>query len=152
MSVIKLHPKDYEALMDTLAAPPEPNEALRRLLNNETVLDRLRGVQAQPGTPETDADPRNHQEAALSGDSQWQPIETAPKDGAPILAYTPDGLNGPVQAVVYWYVHKGERFLETDIPEFYRREEWEHSWWEGAGFSPFRATHWMPLPAPPVAI
>lgn len=26
---------------------------------NEAVLDRIRGVPMQPGTPETDADPRN---------------------------------------------------------------------------------------------
>ena len=28
-------------------------------LNNEMVLDRIRGVPASPSTPETDADPRN---------------------------------------------------------------------------------------------
>lgn len=33
--------------------------------DNERILARLRGVAAQPGTPETDADPRNPYQAAV---------------------------------------------------------------------------------------
>lgn len=57
--VIKLHPEDFNAMMDAIKAPPKPNEALRRLMRAESILERMRGVPAQPGTPETDADPRN---------------------------------------------------------------------------------------------
>lgn len=64
----------------------------------------------------------------------WQPIETAPKDGAAILIYTPSFYFG---AGVYlaW---------------------WGGDWWEvctegrtGHSYSCSRATHWMPLPEPP---
>lgn len=57
--VIKLHPEDFNAMMDAIKAPPKPNEALRRLMRAESILERMRGVQAHPGTPETDVDPRN---------------------------------------------------------------------------------------------
>ena len=62
----------------------------------------------------------------------WQPIETAPKDGTRILAYAPDSLLGPTQAVIYWWELGDEIAL-----------------WCGADETPFRATHWMPLPEPP---
>lgn len=57
--VIKLHPEDFNAMMDAIKSPPKPNEALRRLMRAESILERMRGISAQPGTPETDADPRN---------------------------------------------------------------------------------------------
>ena len=82
--------------------------------------------------------------------NQWKDIETAPKDGTRILAYDPEGIHGPVYAVVHWYVHKGETYQETESAGLYRRETYEHSWWDGAAYTPFRATHWMSLPAPPV--
>jgi hypothetical protein len=68
----------------------------------------------------------------------WQPIETAPKDGTPILGYSPNArgmaVSMPPIAVVEW-VDLGEgRFgISHD---------------DGAG-SDFRPTHWMPLPAAP---
>jgi len=67
--------------------------------------------------------------------SEWQPIETAPKDGTPILL----GIAGPhywprsawwCLDEERWVVHKGGRFSAWfDIPP----------------------THWMPLPSPPDA-
>lgn len=63
--------------------------------------------------------------------SEWQPIETAPKDGTRILAIAPpDG-----HQIVAWGQSK-------------RRANWRinfetgPAWW-GA------PTHWIPLPAPP---
>ena len=82
---------------------------------------------------------------------QWQPIETAPKDGTHILAYDPEGIHGPVYAVVHWYVHKGEKYTESETEGLYRREQYEVPWWDGAAYTPFRATHWMPLPPAPGA-
>ncbi len=65
----------------------------------------------------------------------WQPIDTAPKDGTPIL-----GWDGRDLAVVYWYAFEhpgGAWFLSTvDL--------------SGAdGLS--QPTHWQPLPEPPEA-
>ena len=52
---------------------------------------------------------------------QWQPIETAPRDGAEILGYH--------QSLGVWIV------------------SWDS---DEEGFSPgFQPTHWMPLPEPP---
>jgi len=71
---------------------------------------------------------------------QWQPIETAPKDGTAILVYD-EGA-----ALVTW--------------EVYRRHQEEHADWclmdswqdEQGGYSTVNhPTHWMPLPEPPAA-
>lgn len=59
----------------------------------------------------------------------WQPIETAPKDGACILGCIA-GLARPVSEV-FW---------------------WGNGWraWDGVYVSPISyPTHWMPLPAAP---
>lgn len=63
----------------------------------------------------------------------WQPIETAPKDGTPVLLFT------------------GEGILEA----YYLYGEWNqsacHSTYEGAGgvVISCKPTHWMPLPEAP---
>lgn len=63
---------------------------------------------------------------------QWQPIETAPKDGDEILAWNPYGA-----VVASW-------------------QKWPNTaggyWSTGCGCENDRAvkvTHWMPLPEPP---
>ena len=59
--------------------------------------------------------------------SEWQPIETAPKDGTPILtAYYDDGKNYRV-APSWWNKH---------LPCWY-------------GYGRIQPSYWMPLPAPP---
>jgi hypothetical protein len=61
---------------------------------------------------------------------EWQPIETAPKDGTPILIY--ETTLGPVTYVCFWNSF--------------------HEYWveaEGEQYSSFNPTHWMPLPEPP---
>ncbi len=69
--------------------------------------------------------------------SEWQPIETAPKDGTAILGYAfyPLSFGGGRCAVVYW-----------DGDE----EEWDlvvkGSYAEDGIWMP---EYWMPLPAPP---
>lgn len=63
--------------------------------------------------------------------SEWQPIETAPKDGSLILTY--DGCNSRV--VEWWSEFKYWDYIGDG---FYRSE-----------FSDHDPTHWMPLPAPP---
>ncbi len=69
--------------------------------------------------------------------SEWQPIETAPKDGTEILAYVvqePDDYTDAVGAPEGW--------ANVDIGRFDMFGEWAGQW---AGVP----THWMPLPDPP---
>jgi hypothetical protein len=62
---------------------------------------------------------------------EWQPIETAPKDGTPVLGYR--DVDG-VMATVYWTTWGGWSLV---APGGYAEEDdWE-------------PTHWMPLPDPP---
>lgn len=61
--------------------------------------------------------------------SQWQPIETAPKDGTLVLTW---GECRAQYAVSYW------------------DEEWLTDFREKGGYQIVYATHWMPLPEPPV--
>ena len=62
-------------------------------------------------------------------DAAWQPIETAPKDGTPILAYN----NRMVLEV--WYSVPWGKFVVS----------------ETGGSNLISPTHWMPLPKPPLA-
>jgi hypothetical protein len=84
--------------------------------------------------------------AALSRSAprmQWQPIETAPKDGTRVWIYVPDF--DPNEYVA--------SFAHTDLPDDHE------DYWEGWTFADEvlinhsceepEPTHWMPLPAPP---
>lgn len=67
----------------------------------------------------------------------WQPIETAPKDGTPILGYgvwdfKRDDGNQQWIYVIAWCS---------------RRNEWIEA--EGECYQDFGPTHWMPLPPYP---
>lgn len=64
-------------------------------------------------------------------EQEWQPIETAPKDGTAVLIAVPDY---EVAIIANWYRYNG---LET-----WRDEELD--------IYP-TATHWQPLPTPPTA-
>ncbi len=74
----------------------------------------------------------------------WQPIETAPRDGTPVLTYSADAAADPRQGpvgnpgtpiLVMAYI-VGEWELVDEIGD-----------WHIPQYDP---THWMPLPAPPV--
>jgi hypothetical protein len=61
---------------------------------------------------------------------EWQPIETAPKDGRPVLGYRAGDM-----ATVEWRATWKEWALV--VPGTYAEDDdWE-------------PTHWMPLPDPP---
>ena len=72
--------------------------------------------------------------------SEWQPIETAPKDGGDIILT--DGNSS----------HVG-RWCDSDLPEYpwrfldstYKLED-ELNGWRAGKYGP---THWQPLPKPP---
>lgn len=59
----------------------------------------------------------------------WQPIETAPRDGCVFLTFTPDSQ-----------YNQGIDFAEYDLRD-------EMFCKHGCGWR--YATHWMPLPEPP---
>ena len=61
--------------------------------------------------------------------TQWQPIETAPRDGSKILVYRPYGSKHHMIGTDEWSVALGD--------------VWQHS-----GFHN-QPTHWQPLPKPP---
>ena len=62
---------------------------------------------------------------------QWQPIETAPKDGTRILGAWP-------QLRKWWTIQ----------PVFFHCGDWIHGWDEDEDLALY-PTHWMPLPTPP---
>jgi len=68
--------------------------------------------------------------------SEWQPIETAPKDGTRILAFGQLGLESVV----------GIGTVKWEWPD-----EWHCDPSEASEYSPesCKLTHWMPLPEPP---
>ena len=81
--------------------------------------------------------------------SKWQPIETAPKDGTQILvcrAGDEIGANAKVE-ITEWYTVERWRFEERSDGAFNRVRDAPIEGWNGNGH---RATHWMPLPEPPV--
>jgi len=61
----------------------------------------------------------------------WQPIETAPKDGSPILVVA----NEVVQYIIVADYGSGWHSLADD-----------------EGIEDFNPTHWMPIPAAPIAV
>jgi len=64
--------------------------------------------------------------------NEWQPIETAPKDGSKILGFDPSLLGIVIaqwDGALGWYVDKCSQ--------------------DGLGFECMPLTHWMPLPNPP---
>lgn len=66
----------------------------------------------------------------------WQPIETAPKDGTYILL---GGCkHGPAVRIGYWGPGRYD----------HRRREYERGWADGPAYG-FNPTHWMPLPPAP---
>ena len=68
---------------------------------------------------------------------KWRPIESAPKDGTRVLLYTAGG--------------DGEDEDRTIAEGSWGKDPWMVNTWcmEGGDFWP-GATHWRPLPAPPV--
>jgi hypothetical protein len=66
---------------------------------------------------------------------EWQPIETAPRDGTPVLLYVPK--------------HEGwEPFI---VQGWYESGAFDRGWYEAASENWCKPspTHWMPLPPPP---
>ncbi len=72
---------------------------------------------------------------------EWQPIETAPRDGSKVI------LGHPEHKAVIGVWHQGyswESLFPDGNPVFYWAKDHEDT----SGFD-FEPTHWMPLPDPP---
>jgi hypothetical protein len=73
----------------------------------------------------------------LSRAAEWQPIETAPKDGANVVVYARRGSNGTIR--------RTRRGCMASVAHF----EAGWGWLSSPGDYQLYPTHWMPLPAPP---
>lgn len=75
--------------------------------------------------------------STAGGRMNWQPIETAPRDGTDILVCVT--YNGPAGE---WETAQWVDWARDDLvwPNYWRHIE-----------IPFPPTHWQPLPAPPEA-
>lgn len=87
---------------------------------------------------------------------EWKDIETAPKDGTYILAFEPgdDRSGKPHIAIVQWHLPTWLYYEPDEMDsDLYRKviKPIGSGFWEGGPWSPWRATHWMPLPEPPGA-
>ena len=75
----------------------------------------------------------------------WKPINTAPKDGAPVLLYKPDErMVGEYMLAGYWgeWPGQGESWIACDgKPQGYFSSVLQAE----QGYP----THWLPLPPPP---
>lgn len=64
---------------------------------------------------------------------QWQPIESAPKDGTYFIAYSDKSVT-----ITHHLIHWSTDFLEQN-----------EAWRDAGGYEYDYLTHWQPLPPPP---
>ena len=76
--------------------------------------------------------------------ADWQPIETAPRDGTEFQAWFTRQGSGWWEPRARW---RGDVY---NVPEVWGRVDFDTNDWD---FAPPDAipTHWMPLPPPPVS-
>lgn len=73
--------------------------------------------------------------------TEWQPIETAPRDGTWVLVYRKeDGTRNPI-SIRHW--RRWQR--GSTAPTFEQR--WVDEWSQSRSL--WESTHWMPLPEVP---
>ena len=78
--------------------------------------------------------------------NEWQPIETAPKEGTDvILSWWTLGSSDRKRIV------QAGRFDKDNGDGEYHSETWASCFWDGWDTPP-TPTHWMPLPAPPSSV
>jgi hypothetical protein len=79
---------------------------------------------------------------------EWQPIETAPRDGTSVILAVTGGKNGPVVGEARWWEeweeHGGDWYWAGNTPGDYH----------GGPISEINfgtPSHWMPMPEPPMS-
>lgn len=78
---------------------------------------------------------------------QWQPIETAPKDGTVVLV-----TNGKESSFASWLTEDDIQdldFEDDDLTEGFYEATDHHKHYDVFYFKFDQPTHWMPLPNPP---
>lgn len=86
--------------------------------------------------------------------SEWLPIESAPKDGRPLLLLSPEGFIGFGRMITEErrpWLDEGDRkpWVREDACWIGQRPyEDVVGFWMG-GHRPSEATHWAPVPPPP---
>lgn len=106
--------------------------------NYPSATDRDIDMMWEGYQPDAQAAIEAYRAAMREAGEGWQPIETAPRDGAPVLLWLPDADRGqPSVECAQW---------------------WGDCWWTNGGPNAgqdmdewAKATHWMPLPNPPSA-
>ena len=81
--------------------------------------------------------------------SNWQPIDTAPKDGSSVLLYWPANARYRASTAIGHWVDKQEMAYGKEIS---RSQFWTRPHPFFYGLDPEddpKPSHWMPLPAPP---
>lgn len=74
--------------------------------------------------------------------TEWQPIETAPKDGRMVVVLgKSDGLETHRIACAFWF--------QWEVGDWYYSPQNIDEDFEGCRSLDFIPTHWMPLPEPP---
>lgn len=131
---LRLSREEWGAVMDGLILERERSDSRKRTnpescsdARSAMCLDLIQRI----GTPESLAAQDAEKVAG------WQPIESAPKDGTPVLVV--ENIDG--RQVV------GEAYCCPDDESFYWAQESPHDYPEPDKIFP---THWMPLPSPPV--
>lgn len=82
--------------------------------------------------------------------SEWQPIETAPKDGTEILAWRAD-----CGVLLVRYMCMEDFLTERELEGHDEETTFQDDWWCADFVTGCRLegsvvpTHWMPLPTPP---
>lgn len=79
--------------------------------------------------------------------SDWQPIDTAPKDGTEVFLYVPGDSLHPTAGRYKTREYFSEEYDDPD----YQEEGWYWSFGYPSDFHQevLTPTHWMPLPEPP---
>lgn len=74
-------------------------------------------------------------------DGEWLSIESAPRDGTPVLIFVP----------AYTREHLGDFPAVMQVAHWYESEFRAAAWTEthGEGYETYEPTHWQPLPSPP---
>jgi len=117
----------------------EDGNAIRAMIDNP-------GKEVMPSEARSNRAAHDTAPAGLSagGGAGWQPIETAPRDGTWFVICLP----GERFEVGRFYPAKSTYYVPSEIDGLFRQQEKViHEWGEFNNFH--RATHWMPLPAPP---